>query len=124
MFGDGSQTRSFCYVDDLIEGIYRLLLSDEVRPVNIGNPDEIQIIDFAQEIIELTETNQKIIFKELPENDPLQRRPDISFAKEKLNWEPKIVRAEGLKATYAYFKDLPEDILHRREHKNFEDYQN
>lgn len=106
VFGDGSQTRSFCYVDDLIEGIYRLLLSDYVYPVNIGNPDEITIKDFAEEIIKLTGTNQKIIYNPLPKDDPKQRQPDISKAKELLGWEPKISRKEGLKITYDYFKDL------------------
>ena len=96
VFGDGSQTRSFCYVDDLVEGIYRLLLSDEVRPVNVGNPDEITIADFAEEIIALTGTDQKVIYKPLPTDDPKQRRPDISRAREILGWEPKVGRAEGL----------------------------
>src|SRR5690606_20979071 len=104
IFGDGSQTRSFCYVDDLIEGIFRLLHSDYVLPVNIGNPDEISIADFAEEIIKLTGTNQKVIYKDLPVDDPKQRRPDITKAREILNWEPTIDRAEGLKRTYAYFK--------------------
>lgn len=105
VFGDGSQTRSFCYVDDLVEGIYRLLLSDYAHPVNIGNPDEISIKDFAEEIIKLTGTSQKIIYKELPKDDPKQRKPDITRAKEILGWEPKISRAEGLKTTYEYFKN-------------------
>lgn len=106
VFGDGSQTRSFCYVDDLIEGIYRLLLSDYVYPVNIGNPDEITIKEFAEEIIKLTGTSQKIIYKPLPKDDPKQRQPDITKAKELLGWEPKVSRQEGLKITYDYFKDL------------------
>ncbi len=122
VFGDGSQTRSFCYVDDLVEGIYRLLLSDYAGPVNIGNPDEITIKDFAEEIIKLTGTTQKIIYKELPKDDPTQRRPDISLAKEKLGWEPKISRSEGLKMTYEYFKSLPNEVLYRKEHKDFEKY--
>lgn len=105
VFGDGSQTRSFCYVDDLVEGIYRLLLSDYAHPVNIGNPDEISIKDFAEEIIKLTGTSQKIIYKELPKDDPKQRKPDITRAKEILGWEPKVSRAEGLKTTYEYFKN-------------------
>ena len=96
IFGDGSQTRSFCYVDDLIEGIYRLLLSDHAEPVNIGNPHEITISNFAEEIINLTGTNQKVVYKPLPVNDPLQRQPDISKAKSILDWEPKVMRAEGL----------------------------
>lgn len=122
VFGDGSQTRSFCYVDDLVEGIYRLLLSDYAYPVNIGNPDEITIGDFAEEIIKLTGTTQKVIYKELPKDDPTQRQPNISKAKELLGWEPKVNRAEGLKITYAYFKSLPEEILYKREHKSFDDY--
>jgi len=114
VFGDGSQTRSFCYVDDLIEGIYRLLMSDYVYPVNIGNPDEITIKEFAEEIIKLTGTTQKIIYKPLPTDDPKQRRPDITRAKQILGWEPKVRRAEGLKVTYEYFKSLPEkDIAHK-----------
>lgn len=108
VFGDGSQTRSFCYVDDLVEGIYRLLLSDYVFPVNIGNPDEITIKEFAEEIIKLTGTDQKIIYTPLPKDDPKQRQPDITKAKEILGWEPKIGRSEGLKITYEYFKDILE----------------
>jgi dTDP-glucose 4,6-dehydratase len=122
VFGDGSQTRSFCYVDDLIEGIYRLLLSDYALPVNIGNPDEITMMDFAQEIIKLTGTTQKIICKELPTDDPKQRRPDITKARKLLNWEPKIDRAEGLRITYDYFKSLPKDSLFNKEHKDFNTY--
>jgi dTDP-glucose 4,6-dehydratase len=106
VFGDGSQTRSFCYVDDLIEGIYRLLLSDYAQPVNVGNPNEITIKQFAEEIIKLTGTKQKIVYKPLPTDDPKQRRPDISRAKEILGWEPKVSREEGLKITYEFFKDL------------------
>ena len=94
VFGDGSQTRSFCYVDDLVEGIYRLLLSDYFMPVNIGNPDEISLKDFAEEVIKLTGTTQKIIYKPLPVDDPKQRKPDIARAKEILGWEPKVNRAE------------------------------
>ena len=104
VFGDGSQTRSFCYVDDLIDGIYRLLLSDCSDPVNIGNPSEITIKDFAEEIIKLTGTDNKVIYKPLPKDDPKQRCPDITRAKEILQWEPKVDRAEGLKRTYEYFK--------------------
>ena len=114
VFGDGSQTRSFCYVDDLIEGIYRLLMSDQVQPVNIGNPDEISLQDFAEEIIKLTGTAQKIIYKELPTDDPKQRQPDISLAKIILDWEPKVNRAEGLKITYEYFKNLPNEELYKQ----------
>ena len=108
VFGDGSQTRSFCYVDDLVEGIYRLLFSDYHLPVNIGNPDEISIKEFAEEIIKLTGSSQKIIYQELPVDDPKQRRPDIQRAREILDWEPKVSRKEGLKITYNYFKSLPE----------------
>ena len=108
-FGDGSQTRSFCYVDDLVEGIYRLLMSDYVQPLNIGNPNEITINEFAQEIIKLTGTNQKVIYKPLPTDDPKQRKPDITRAKNILNWEPKIDRSEGLKLTLEYFKSLPKE---------------
>ena len=122
VFGDGSQTRSFCYVDDLIEGIYRLLFSDYVDPVNIGNPDEISIADFAEEIIKLTGTGQKVIYKPLPKDDPMQRQPNIDRAKEILNWEPKVSRAEGLKITYEYFKSLTDDELHKKEHNDFEKY--
>ena len=104
VFGDGSQTRSFCFMNDLIEGIYRLLLSDYPYPVNIGNPVEISIKDFAEEIIKLTGTSQKIIYKELPKDDPMQRKPDISKAKEILGWEPKVSREEGLKITYEFFR--------------------
>ncbi len=107
VFGDGSQTRSFCYVSDLVEGIYRLLLSDYVNPVNIGNPDEISLKDFAEEVLSLTGNTVKIIYKPLPVDDPKQRKPDITKAKAILNWEPKINRAEGLKETYNYFKSLP-----------------
>jgi dTDP-glucose 4,6-dehydratase len=107
VFGDGSQTRSFCYVDDLVEGIYRLLLSDYAYPVNIGNPDEISLKDFAEEVIKLTGTKQKLIYLPLPKDDPKQRKPDITKAREILKWEPLVNRAEGLKRTYEYFKNLP-----------------
>lgn len=122
IFGDGQQTRSFCYVDDQIEGLYRLLLSDYSYPVNIGNPTEITIRDFAEEIIQLTGTNQKLVYKPLPKDDPLQRRPDISRAKEILGWEPKVSREEGMKKTYEYFKNLPKDELFRSEHKDFSEH--
>lgn len=105
VFGDGSQTRSFCYVDDLVEGIYRLLLSDYHLPVNIGNPAEISLLQFAEEIIALTGTKQKIVFHPLPKDDPKQRKPDITKAKQLLGWEPKVDRKEGLKITYDYFKE-------------------
>ena len=120
IFGDGSQTRSFCYIDDLVEGIYRLLFSDYVLPVNLGNPDEITILDFAKEIIELTGTKQKIVYKPLPQDDPKVRQPDISKAKSLLNWEPKVSRKDGIARTYAYFKSLPPDELYRMEHKKFD----
>jgi dTDP-glucose 4,6-dehydratase len=113
VFGDGSQTRSFCYVDDLIEGIYRLLMSDYSMPVNIGNPDQITLKEFAEEIIRLTGTKQKIVYKPLPQDDPKQRQPDIGLAKKLLNWEPTVNRADGLKITYEYFKSLPEDELYK-----------
>ncbi|HTC00267.1 MAG TPA: UDP-glucuronic acid decarboxylase family protein [Ferruginibacter sp.] len=113
VFGDGSQTRSFCYVDDLVEGIYRLLLSDYEQPVNIGNPDEISLKDFAEEIIKLTGTKQKIVYKPLPKDDPKQRKPDITKAKEILGWQPKVARAEGLKITYDYFKSLSNEELNK-----------
>jgi dTDP-glucose 4,6-dehydratase len=114
VFGDGSQTRSFCYVDDLIEGIYRLLLSDYTKPVNVGNPVEISLLDFAQEIISLTGTQQKIVFRPLPVDDPKQRKPDITKAKEILGWEPRVDRAEGLRITYEYFKSLPKEELFKQ----------
>jgi dTDP-glucose 4,6-dehydratase len=122
VFGDGSQTRSFCFVDDQVEGIYRLLMSDYHLPVNIGNPDEITILQFAEEIIKLTGTDQKIIFKELPKDDPKQRQPDITRAKNILGWTPKVSRSEGLKITYEYFKTLPTEVLYQREHKDFDKY--
>mgnify|MGYP000639696943 CR=1 FL=1 len=113
VFGDGSQTRSFCYVDDLVEGIYKLLMSNYSEPVNIGNPDEISLKDFADEIIKLTGTTQKIIYKELPKDDPKQRQPDITKAKELLNWQPKVNRTTGLKITYDYFKNLSKEELYK-----------
>lgn len=122
VFGDGSQTRSFCYVDDLVEGIVRLLMSDYAQPVNVGNPDEITISQFAEEIIKLTGTSQKVIYKDLPVDDPKQRQPDIAKARELLNWEPKVGRAEGLKLTYDYFKSLTKDELYQSDHIDFEKY--
>ena len=122
IFGDGSQTRSFCYVDDLVEGIVRLLLSDYVYPINVGNPSEITISQFAEEIIQLTGTKQSIIYKDLPVDDPKQRQPDISKAREILKWEPKINRAEGLKVTYEYFKGLSKEELFESNHYNFDKY--
>jgi len=114
VFGDGSQTRSFCYVSDLIEGIYRLLLSDYASPVNIGNPSEISLKDFAEEVLKLTGSDQKIIYKPLPKDDPKQRQPDIALAKRILDWEPKVERADGLKVTYEYFKSLPEEEWYKQ----------
>jgi dTDP-glucose 4,6-dehydratase len=122
VFGDGSQTRSFCYVDDLVEGIYRLLLSDYAQPMNIGNPSEITISDFAEEIVKLTGTKQKVVYKDLPKDDPKQRQPDIKKAREILGWEPKVSREEGLKITYDYFKSLPKEVLYQRDHKSFDHY--
>jgi dTDP-glucose 4,6-dehydratase len=122
VFGDGLQTRSFCYVDDQVEGIFRLLFSDYSLPVNIGNPDEITILDFAKEIIRLTETDQKIVFKELPVDDPLQRQPDISLAKDLLDWSPKVSRSEGMKNTFEYFKGLTKEQLFKKDHKDFTDH--
>ena len=119
VFGDGSQTRSFCYVDDEIEGIYRLLMSDYELPVNIGNPHEITIGDFAEEIIKLTGTTQKVIYKDLPKDDPMQRQPDITKAKEILGWEPKVGREEGMRKTFEYFKTLSQDELEKTEHRDF-----
>lgn len=119
VFGDGSQTRSFCYVDDQIEGIYRLLLSDYAEPINIGNPEEISILDFAEEIKKLTGSKQEIVFKELPQDDPMQRQPDISRAKNILNWTPKVSRKQGMQATFDYFKHLSKEDLLKKEHKDF-----
>lgn len=112
IFGDGSQTRSFCYVDDLIEGIYRLLLSDYPYPVNIGNPEEITILDFAKEIAELTKSSSRLVFKPLPKDDPKQRCPDITIAKELLGWQPMVSRKKGLEMTYEFFKSIPTKTLH------------
>ncbi len=122
IFGKGNQTRSFCYVDDLVEGIYRLLKSDYAGPVNVGNPAEITIKQFAQEIVKLTGTKQKLIYKPLPQDDPMQRKPDITLAKKLLKWQPKVNRAEGLKITYAYFKGLTKAELNEKEHNTFEGY--
>ena len=123
VFGDGSQTRSFCYVDDLVEGIYRLLLSDYSLPVNIGNPGEITIGEFAEEIIKLTGTDQKVVYKPLPQDDPKQRQPDITKAREILGWEPKVSREEGLRITYDYFRNLPKERLYEESnHRGFEGF--
>ena len=118
VFGDGSQTRSFCYVDDLVEGIYRLLMSDYHLPVNIGNPGEITISEFAEEIIRLTGTTQKVIYKDLPVDDPKQRQPDITIARNLLGWEPKVSRQDGLRITYDFFRNLPKEELYK-EHRGF-----
>ncbi|MAS67787.1 MAG: UDP-glucuronic acid decarboxylase family protein [Flavobacteriaceae bacterium] len=122
VFGDGSQTRSFCFVEDEIEGIYRLLLSDYHLPVNIGNPDEISILDFAKEIIKLTGTDKQIVFKPLPKNDPLQRKPDITTAKQILGWTPQIERGAGMKITYDYFKSLSVEELNKLKHRDFSSF--
>ena len=122
IFGDGSQTRSFCYVDDLVDGIHKLLMSDYSQPVNIGNPSEITISQFAEEIIKLTGTTQKVCYEDLPVNDPKQRKPDITKAQSTLNWEPKVSREEGLKITYEYFKSLSVEELNKKEHNNFDKY--
>lgn len=122
VFGNGSQTRSFCFVDDLIEGIVRLLHSDCADPINLGNPAEITIDQFAQEIIELTNTKQKVTYKSLPVDDPKQRRPDITKATTLLNWHPTIDRKEGLNRTYSYFLSLSKEELMATEHNNFDKY--
>jgi len=119
IFGDGSQTRSFCYVDDLMEGIFRLLHSDYSLPVNIGNPEEITIREFAEEILKLTGSHSKIVYCPLPQDDPKQRRPDISLAEKLLDWKPKISRSEGLKRTLEYFRSLPKEELYKKEHRAF-----
>ena len=119
VFGDGSQTRSFCYIDDQVEGIYRLLFSDYPEPINIGNPHETTIKEFAEEIIALTGTDQKVIYKPLPKDDPSKRQPDITKAREILGWEPKISRSEGLKIVYDYFKLLSPEELQKKEHRDF-----
>jgi len=122
VFGDGLQTRSFCYVDDQIEGIYKLLFSDYSFPVNIGNPFETTILEFSKEIIKLANSNQKIVFKSLPIDDPLQRKPDITLAKKLLNWTPKISQETGMKITFDYFKGLSQEELHKKNHKDFSSY--
>jgi dTDP-glucose 4,6-dehydratase len=106
IFGDGFQTRSFCYVSDLIEGVYRLLFSNETRPVNIGNPDEISILDFAKNVIASSNSLSKIVFKSLPKDDPKKRKPDISRAKKVLNWSPEVSRGVGLSLTIQFFKKM------------------
>ncbi|WP_372474272.1 UDP-glucuronic acid decarboxylase family protein [Capnocytophaga sp. ARDL2] len=122
VFGDGNQTRSFCYIDDQIEGIFRLLMSDYHLPVNIGNPEEITINEFVKEIAQLAGKEVEIVNKPLPVNDPLQRKPDISLAIQLLNWEPKVGRSEGLKLTFDYFKSLSSEELNKEAHKDFSKY--
>jgi len=119
VFDDVTQTRAFCYIDDQVEGIYRLLMSDYTDPINIGNPDETTINEFAQEILELTGKDQKIVYKPLPKDDPLQRQPDITRAKEILGWEPKVDRKKGLRKVYEYFKSLSPEELRQKEHRDF-----
>ena len=114
LYGDGSQTRSFCYVSDLVEGIYRLLWSDYHLPVNIGNPVEITLKEFAEEVVALTGSKSKIIYKPLPTDDPKQRQPDITRAKTLLGWQPKVNRADGVRITYEYFKSLPHEELFKQ----------
>lgn len=121
VFGKGEQTRSFCYVSDQVEGCFRLLMSDYHNPMNIGNQDEIKIIDFAKEIIKLTGTSQKIVYKDLPKDDPMQRCPDITKAKKILGWIPKIGRSEGLKITYEYFNNITKEELNK-DHKDFSNF--
>ena len=122
IFGDGSQTRSFCYVSDLIEGIYRLLISDYDMPVNLGNPDEISINSFANEILSLTGKSNKIIYKPLPKDDPTKRKPDISKAKRILNWEPLVSRSEGINKTIDWFMQLSDSELFHVSHREFKNY--
>ena len=117
VFGDGSQTRSFCYIDDMVEGIYKLLHSSYTKPMNLGNPEEIALIDFANEIINLGENNNKIIFKPLPINDPIKRKPDITKAMNILNWIPKVSRKKGLENTFNYFSSLSFEELNKKDHK-------
>ena len=117
VFGDGSQTRSFCYIDDMVDGIYKLLHSNYTAPLNLGNPEEISLIDFANEIIALGGKNNKIIYKPLPVNDPIKRKPDITKAMDFLNWKPKVSRKKGLENTFNYFRRLSLEELNKKEHK-------
>jgi len=117
VFGNGSQTRSFCYIDDMVEGIYKLLFSNYSKPMNLGNPEEISLIDLANEIIDLGKNNNKIIFKPLPINDPIKRKPDITKAMNILNWKPIVSRKKGLKKTFNYFRSLSLDELNKKDHK-------
>ena len=122
IFGDGTQTRSFCFVNDLVDGIYRLLHSDYSYPVNLGNPDEISILQFAEEVVQLTGTNQKVVFKDLPKDDPTQRKTDISKAMKILNWSPLVDRSKGLKLTFEAFQKLSLAELNKQDHRNFKNY--
>jgi dTDP-glucose 4,6-dehydratase len=115
VFGDGSQTRSFCFIDDMVDGIYKLLHSNYNKPMNLGNPEEIALIDFAKEIIAIGKNNSKIVFKPLPVNDPLKRRPDITKAMKILNWQPHISRKKGLENTFNYFKSLTLGELNKKD---------
>ena len=117
VFGDGSQTRSFCYINDMIEGIYKLLHSNYTKPINLGNPEEISLINFVNEIIALGGNNNKIIFKPLPVNDPIKRKPDITKAMNILNWKPKVSRKKGLEKTLNYFRSLTLEELNKKDHK-------
>ena len=117
VFGDGSQTRSFCFIDDMVDGIYRLLLSKYTKPINLGNPDEITLIDFAKEIIAMGGTDNKIVFKPLPANDPIKRKPDISKAIKILNWQPLVSRKKGLENAFKYFKSLSKEELSKKNNK-------
>lgn len=117
VFGDGSQTRSFCYIDDMVEGIFKLLNSKYTKPINLGNPEEIALIDFAKEIIALGSNNNDIVFKPLPVNDPIRRKPDITKAMDILNWKPKVSRKKGLENTFNYFRSLSLEELNNKEHK-------
>ena len=117
VFGDGSQTRSFCYIDDMVDGIYKLLHSKYSKPMNLGNPEEIALIDFAKEIIALGGNNNKIIFKPLPINDPIKRKPDITKAIDVLNWKPQVSRKKGLEITLNYFRGLSLSELNKKHHK-------
>ena len=117
VFGDGSQTRSFCYIDDMVDGIYKLLQSNYTKPMNLGNPEEISLIDFANEIIALGGNNNKIIYKPLPVNDPIKRKPDITKAINILNWKPKVSRKKGLENTFNYFRSLSLEELNKKGHK-------
>ena len=117
VFGDGSQTRSFCYVDDMVEGIYKLLHSNYTKPMNLGNPEEIALIDFAKEIIAMDGTDNKIVFKPLPLNDPVKRKPDITKAIKILNWQPLVSRKKGLKNAFNYFKSLTFEELNKKDNK-------